>query len=62
MPTFTLNTSTLGGGQFKTQAFDMNGEFREIQFELTQSVTSQDAEPHYFEFHFTWAGVSMEDR
>lgn len=62
MADFTLDTSTLGGGQFKTQAFDMSGEFREIQFDLTQSVSDQDAEVHFFEFHWEWLGVSMEDR
>jgi len=40
----------------------MSGEFREIQFDLTQSVSDQDAEVHFFEFHWEWLGVSMEDR
>ena len=65
MATFTLDNATsgtLGGAQFKTQAFDMNGEFREIQFRWGQSSASQDAEPHFFEFHYTFSGVSMEDR
>lgn len=62
MATFTLDSSILSGGQFKTQAFDMSGEFREIQFEMSQSVSDQDAEVHFLEFHFEWAGVSMEDR
>lgn len=61
MADFTLNTSVLGGGQFSTRAFDMNGPFREIQFRFSNSTVSQDAEPHYFEFHFTWGTVSMED-
>ena len=62
MATFTLNTSTLGGGQFKTAPHDMNGDFREIQFHWTQSNTSQDLELHFFEFHYAVLGVSREDR
>ena len=65
MATFLLDDATagiLGGAQFKTVAFDMNGEFREIQFHWTQSSANQDAEPHFFEFHYTLSGVSMEDR
>ena len=61
MADFTLNTSTLGGGQFSTRAFDMNGPFREIQFRFSQSTVSQDAEPHYFEFHYLLGDISMED-
>ena len=62
MATFTLNVSTLGGGQFKTAAHDMNGDFREIQFHWTQTVTSQDLEIHGFEFHYDVLTVSLEDR
>lgn len=54
---FTLDTSTLGGGQFATVPFAMGGAFREIQFALTDSVLGQDFEPHFFEFHFTVVGV-----
>ena len=56
------NASTLGGGQFKTAAHDMNGDFREIQFHWTQTVTSQDLEIHAFEFHYDVLPVSLEDR
>ena len=56
------NASTLGGGQFKTAAHDMNGDFREIQFHWTQTVTSQDLEIHSFEFHYDVLTVSLEDR
>ena len=62
MADFRLNVSTLGGGQFKTTAHDMNGDFREIQFHWTQSVTAQDLEIHGLEFHYTIGGVSLEDR
>lgn len=60
MGDFTLNTSTLAGGQFKTVPFDMEGPFREVQFQLTQSTVGGDAEVHFLEFHFTIAGVSKE--
>ena len=61
---FTLNDTTLGvlgGGQFKTVAFDMAGSFREIQFQFTQAVANQDAEIHFLEFHYLPVGVSHED-
>ncbi len=61
MADFTLNTSVLAGGQFHTHAFEMMGEFREIQFSWSQSVANQDMEPHFLEFHYTIAGVSMDD-
>ena len=60
--TFTLDTSTLSGGQFRTQAISQSaaGEFREIQFHFSQSSLDQDMEPHFFEVHYTIAGVSHE--
>lgn len=64
MADFVLDHTTngvLGGGQFKTVPFEMTGTFREVQFHLTQSTNNGDAEPHFFEFHFTIEGVSMED-
>ena len=60
MPDFTLDSTTLGilgGGQFSTQPFRMAGAFRDIQFSLTQAGLDQDAEPHYFEFHYELVGV-----
>ena len=57
---FTLDVSTLAGGQFHTHSFEMEGEFREIQFHFTQSVAGQDMEPHFLEFHFTPSGISQE--
>ena len=38
----------------------MDGEFREIQFQWTQNVSSQDMEIHYLEFHVDVSGVSEE--
>jgi hypothetical protein len=60
---FTLDDNTLGvlaGGVHQTVAFDMNGEFRDVQFRFTQSGADQDAEVHYLEFHYTVTGVSGE--
>lgn len=60
MADFTLDDATngvLGGGQYTTVPFPMTGEFRDIQLHWSQSGSSQDAEPHYLEFHFTVLGV-----
>ena len=60
MPDFVLNHDPygkLGGGTFSTDAFRMSGSFREIQFSFLQSGLGQDAQPHYFEFHFTPIGI-----
>ena len=57
MTTFTLDTSTLGGSAYRTYPFDMEGEFRDIQFHWYQGSASQDMEGHYFEFHFLIVGV-----
>jgi hypothetical protein len=59
--TFTLDTSTLAGGQFRTVATtDINGEFREIQFSFTQAGLDEDMEPHFWELHYKVSGVSHE--
>ena len=57
MGSFVLDTSTLGGIQHMTAPFDMTGEFRDIQFHWSQSVSNQDMELHYLELHFTLSGV-----
>ena len=60
MGTFTLNDPTLGklgGGQYATIPFRMNGEFRDIQFRWYQSVASQDMEGHYMEFWYQLGAV-----
>lgn len=57
MADFTLDTSTLGGGQYRTVPFEMQGEFRDIQFRWFNSVAAQDMEPHYLEFHMEIIGV-----
>ena len=57
MPDFTLNTSTLGGGQYRCVPFLMEGEFRDIQYRWFNSIAAQDMEPHYLEVHFEITGV-----
>lgn len=61
MADFTLDTSTLSGGQFQTMPFDMDGEFRDIQFRFSQAGSAQDMELHYLELHYTLGGVSKEN-
>ncbi len=45
---FTLGTSTLGGSQFvdRFMEFEQGGEFRGVQFQLTDNVNYQDLEVH----------------
>jgi len=60
MGAFTLDHATLGllgGGQYRTVPFRMNGEFRDLQIRWYQSVASQDMEPHYLEIFFSVVGV-----
>ena len=62
MADFTLDSSTLGGGQFRTVAVpEPDGEFRDIQFHLSQSVSGEDMEIHSLEFHFEIGGPSKEN-
>ena len=60
MGQFILDQSRLSGAVFSTKATPMEGDFRDIQFHWTQSVSSQDWEGHYWEFHFDVSGVSEE--
>lgn len=60
MAQFTLDVSTLGGGQFQTIPFDMDGEWRDLQFRFTQSGADEDMELHWLEIHYTVTGVSKE--
>lgn len=60
MGVFTLDDpilGKLGGGQYRTVPFRMNGDFRDIQLRWYQSVASQDMEPHYLELFMTSEGV-----
>jgi hypothetical protein len=54
---FVLDTSTLGGGQYIPNFFNMNGPFKEIQYEFTQTGLDQDFEPHGFAVEVEIAGV-----
>ena len=47
----------LGGGQYRTVPFRMNGEFRDLQLRWFQSVASQDMESHYLELFMASVGV-----
>ena len=60
MPSFTLNTSTLGAGAFRTVPTDMEGPFRDIQIRFFQNGASEDMEIHFLEIHYTLTGVSKE--
>ena len=57
MATFRLDISKLGGGQYNTVPFRMQGEFRDLQVRAYQSVASQDMEIHYVELFMEIAGV-----
>ena len=45
---FTLGTSTLGGGQFIDRFLEQEegGEFRSVQFQITNNVNNEDVELH----------------
>ncbi len=57
MALFTLDTSKLGGGQYRTVPFRMEGEFRDLQVRWYQNVASQDMEPHFLELFMELSGV-----
>jgi hypothetical protein len=60
MGTFTLDDpvlGTLGGGQYATVPFRMNGEFRDLQIRCYQAVASQDMEAHYIELYMSVLGT-----
>jgi hypothetical protein len=60
MGTFTLDDPVLGklgGGQYATVPFRMEGEFRDLQLRWYDSVASQDFEFHYLELFMSVLGV-----
>ena len=60
MGTFTLDHATLGrlgGGQYTTIPFRMNGEFRDLQLRWFQNIASQDMEGHYVELFMSILGA-----
>lgn len=54
---FTLDTSTLGGGRFVPDTFDMDGSFKEVQLQLTQTGLDQEVEPHSLALEIEGAGI-----
>ena len=60
MAQFTLDTSTLAGGQHQTIPFDLDGEFRDVQIRFLQAGEGEDMEVHWLELHYTNTGVSKE--
>jgi hypothetical protein len=55
---FILDTDVLGGGRYLNQFFDMAGQFKELQINLTQSATvTNDAEPHSLALEIEAAGI-----
>jgi len=57
---FTMNTSTLGAGSFRTVPTSMEGAFRDLQIRFFQNGAGEDLEVHFLELHFTLGGVSKE--
>lgn len=59
---FTLGTSTLGGAQFVDQfmEFEQGGEFRGIQYQITDNVNYQDLEVHSMTVAITGGAASTE--
>jgi hypothetical protein len=55
---FILDVSTLGGGRFVPAFFDMQGIFKEIQFEMAQGGLDQDFEPHSMAIEIEGAGMA----
>ena len=43
---FTLGVSRLAGGKFASPSFDMSGEFRDVQFQISQVTNNEDSEDH----------------
>lgn len=63
MSAFTLDDPTLGvlgGAQYRTRYTGMDGQFREIKFRFSQSVSNQDFELHFLEFHMDIDGVDED--
>jgi len=59
---FTLDTSQLAGSQFNDVFYEAEegGEFRQIQYEITQSAVNQDIELHSITAVVTPGAVSTE--
>lgn len=59
---FTLDTSTLAGAQFVDRFYEAEegGEFRSIQYQITQSAVNEDIELHSISAAITPGAVSTE--
>lgn len=60
---FTLGTSALGGARFVDRFFvsETGGEFRSVQFQVTNNVDNEDVEIHSLSAIVNEAGWSMEN-
>jgi len=60
---FTLGTSTLGGALFVDRYMDLTeaGEFRNIQYQLTQSGAGEDLECHSLNVSIKGGSMSLEN-
>ncbi len=60
---FTLGTSTLGGAQYVDRYMDLTdgGEFRNIQFQLTQNGVGEDMEIHSISASIKGGSISLEN-
>ena len=63
MPTnFTLGTSTLGGARYVQKYTDeVNGEFRAIQYQITDAINNSDLEVHSIGAGIVIGGESTEN-
>ncbi len=60
---FTLGTSTLGGGRFVDRFLEQEegGEFRSVQFQITNNVLHEDVEMHSISARIVPGGWSTEN-
>ena len=60
---FTLDTSTLAGSQFVDRFYEAEegGEFRSIQYQITQSGVNEDIELHSISAAVTPGSISTEN-
>ena len=63
LDSFTLDTDSLGGGQFIDRFLELEegGEFRSIQYQVIQSANNEDVEIHSFTAGITAGSVSTEN-
>lgn len=58
---FMLNTSILGAKRYINKFFEPTGQFKEIQFQLTEPTVNVDFEPHSLAVQVESAGVGLRD-